>query len=26
MLITALGHRMRGRQPVLLAGTTSVLK
>jgi putative membrane protein len=26
MLITALGHRWRGRQPVLLAGTTSVLK
>ena len=26
MLITALGHRLRGRQPVLLAGTTSVLK
>jgi len=26
MLITALGHRMRGRKPVLLAGTTSVLK
>jgi putative membrane protein len=26
MLITALGHRMRGGQPVLLAGTTSVLK
>ena len=26
MLITALGHRLRGRQPVLLAGTTSVLR
>ena len=26
MLITAIGHRWRGRQPVLLAGTTSVLK
>ncbi|HSR90495.1 MAG TPA: DUF2238 domain-containing protein [Gemmatimonadales bacterium] len=26
MLITALGHRLRRRQPVLLAGTTSVLK
>jgi putative membrane protein len=26
MLITALGHRLRARQPVLLAGTTSVLK
>jgi putative membrane protein len=26
MLISALAHRLRGRQPVLLAGTTSVLK